>query len=1358
MRLKKLLCTMLSVIMTLSSFAVTSLMVSAEEATLPEAINGVITITEDVTLDETFVVEENQTLVIDLNGHTIDVGDANSEGKHIYAIRNKGNLTIVDSSEGHTGAIYARGIYNGVNGESNKNVVLTVNDAKIIAQDTNGGACIWGYGDASEIYLNGAILTGYTGVVSSEGYVEINGGTYSCYSGIDDDGNQLTSPTYNIRAYNGLKITDGEFTSRHGVVSLGGGEGFIEGGTYTIEFAAATTSNVVYVYNDAELTIENGDFISDNSANKADSGAAVVVSGNAAVLEINDGKFIGMNGMVSCNNNTVINGGEFDTVWDYNHYGSIESHISEGAVIKVADKTYTKTASGLEEIAKVSSYEELLTALEGDAKTIIMMNDIEGTATEGNAYGTTGINILNGETIDGNGFTLTINGAASTWDSAINITGGTIKNLTIDNGFRGIFVNHNGAGGLVTLENVTIDGPTYTISCDQGTNSNLIAINCTINGWTSYASTIGMVEFINCNFGEGAGYAFCRPYAPTKFDECNFDEGYEADLRATVALVDCKYNGEPITSENIGDLVGESSNKIATAYIQGKRGFESLEEALAALEDGDTLELATGTYDAFEILKDNVTIKGMADDTEITVNSTTDTAFIGVGGDNITIEGIKFIIPEEIGGTKSWLTSVIGYASSQYNYGGVEPDGWNVIDCDFVQTGDSIGIAIFNCDNFTVDGCTFENFGTGISSMGDGSALGTVAVTDNTFTKVNNPINVYWGQQGNENGSLTITGNTFVSAKDADEIELAIDDYASRNTGISGIDTLDISGNTYSALTKVILVDMAADITASAETIFENEDNAELENRYASVARIGNNKYYATFAAALEDAAEGDIIDLLGKTSTIDSTKTINKSITIKNGSLTFNNLEGRLFDVLADITFENVILEGEYVSGDSGVFVVWNSSLMTLKNSKLNVFAPTGTAVIYSELQTESKLVLDNSEINIDGNENDIRGILGISIDADDSIINIKNINNNALINVHGSVTNSKIIVDGAEYGIKIKDDCPALTVEGSIIEIKNTENETQNAGIYLKDREKMVDENTVINSNIFVEDGGEEGVILVTINFETNGGNFIPQEERTLGTTVNLSDFKPTKSRYSFQGWYLDSSLTEKVTELTLTEPVTLYAKWKKKIAQGGGGGTTVFTIEFETNGGSKVKKISKALNTTIDLEEYITEKEGFVFKGWYKDKEFENKVTSLKLTENLTLYAKWEESKSEENQILLRIGDKKAIVFGEEKTNDVAPIIRNNRTMLPARFVAEALGALVSWDENARKVVIKKEGIEIIIFIGEDHAFLNGEKILLDSPSFIENDRTYTPIRFISEALFAEVKWDEEKNLVTITKGEN
>ena len=122
--------------------------------------------------------------------------------------------------------------------------------------------------------------------------------------------------------------------------------------------------------------------------------------------------------------------------------------------------------------------------------------------------------------------------------------------------FRGIFVNHNSDHAeKVILNNVTIDGTVYTISCDQGKEQGLDAVNSTFNGWTSYAATIGNVTFTGCSFGEGAGYAFCRPYAPTVFTNCDFEAGYTVDPEAAVTFVNCTFGDKALTTENIAKLV-----------------------------------------------------------------------------------------------------------------------------------------------------------------------------------------------------------------------------------------------------------------------------------------------------------------------------------------------------------------------------------------------------------------------------------------------------------------------------------------------------------------------------------------------------------------------------------------------------------------------------------------------------------------------------------------------------------------------------------------------------------------------------------------------------------------------------------
>lgn len=209
----------------------------------------------------------------------------------------------------------------------------------------------------------------------------------------------------------------------------------------------------------------------------------------------------------------------------------------------------------------VSDADGLIEALEG-GEDVVLTDDVKiDPAGMSNAYGTTGINVKNGQTIDGGGNTLDIKGAGGTWDSGINTTGGIIKNITITGSFRGIFINHNSEHSeTVVLENVTIDGTTYTISCDQGMNQGLEATNSTFNGWTSFAATLGEATFTDCSFGEGNGYAYCRPYAPTTFVGCEFEVGYTLDPRADVTFENCTLNGVALTDANIADLVTSTTN------------------------------------------------------------------------------------------------------------------------------------------------------------------------------------------------------------------------------------------------------------------------------------------------------------------------------------------------------------------------------------------------------------------------------------------------------------------------------------------------------------------------------------------------------------------------------------------------------------------------------------------------------------------------------------------------------------------------------------------------------------------------------------------------------------------------------
>ncbi len=96
-------------------------------------------------------------------------------------------------------------------------------------------------------------------------------------------------------------------------------------------------------------------------------------------------------------------------------------------------------------------------------------------------------------------------------------------------------------------------------------------------------------------------------------------------------------------------------------------------------------------------------------------------------------------------------------------------------------------------------------------------------------------------------------------------------------------------------------------------------------------------------------------------------------------------------------------------------------------------------------------------------------------------------------------------------------------------------------------------------------------------------------------------------------------------------------------------------------------------------------------------------------------------------------LTIGSNTVTLDGVESTLDVSPEIRNQRTMLPIRYIAETVGAEVSWDANSRTVIISgMYGEDIHCTVGQPYLNVDGDLCEIDSPSYINNGRTCWYIR--------------------------
>lgn len=106
--------------------------------------------------------------------------------------------------------------------------------------------------------------------------------------------------------------------------------------------------------------------------------------------------------------------------------------------------------------------------------------------------------------------------------------------------------------------------------------------------------------------------------------------------------------------------------------------------------------------------------------------------------------------------------------------------------------------------------------------------------------------------------------------------------------------------------------------------------------------------------------------------------------------------------------------------------------------------------------------------------------------------------------------------------------------------------------------------------------------------------------------------------------------------------------------------------------------------------------------------------------------------------------------------EKEMDIAPYIKNNRTYLPVRYVAEVLGINennIIWDKNSQMVSLLKGNKVVQITIGKKRIAVNGTSIPIDVVPEFKNDRVMLPITHISQALGSQVRWDAKEQTVYI-----
>ena len=179
--------------------------------------------------------------------------------------------------------------------------------------------------------------------------------------------------------------------------------------------------------------------------------------------------------------------------------------------------------------------------------------------------------------------------------------------------------------------------------------------------------------------------------------------------------------------------------------------------------------------------------------------------------------------------------------------------------------------------------------------------------------------------------------------------------------------------------------------------------------------------------------------------------------------------------------------------------------------------------------------------------------------------------------------------------------------------------------------------------------------------ITVQTDGHGTASASSTTAKAGEQITLTATPNSGYRFAGWTSSDNITfanAGSAQTTFTMPAndtTITANWKKKSS---GGSVFFWDLKFDTNGGSKIDTVTEWEYSTIDLDEYVPEKEGYKFVGWYADEDLTKKIDEVYLTQDTTVYAKWEkieEEVPEEPEEVEEVEETETISFLDVKESD-------------------------------------------------------------------------------------------------------
>ena len=823
-----------------------------------------VTLLTDVTLTETLTIPANKTVVLDLNGKTISQEKACTASYSM--IENKGSLTIKDEA----------------------------GNGKISFKDTSAGDPSFGWG--SYTIHNSGTLVVENGTIEHLG--EQAFATHCImaifqYSGSTTiKGGTISTPNYrSLRLWSGdVTIEGGTFDGQVWVQCVNNTAKLtVNGGSFSPngrDGSSVFVGNSVYT---AELSVTGGTFETKIGANNADALAGAITGGSFTEAAKNG-------------TNAALIGEDVkfgDTVDENGYYGIVE-------------KSYAAEIVGGK---KYESLDEALDAAKDGDTVYIFAGSYEQDLNVNKA-----ITVI-GETTDTGYQLVEIIGQVR-----VTADGAAVKGLYVYDDDTGLYINAKdvliegceivGAGwaglyqsytnGTVTFKDSVIVGSVYGINFDGSADGNIVIEGCTIQGWTSFASTIDKVTIKDSFFSADSYYKLLRFYQDAEVINTTFPAGMRIDSGnagvgmsgITLNFNDCTVDdGSDFESVFPGSVIFASNvivddEKLVRVAMIGDTYYATLSEAFAAAENGDTITLlADIALSEMIVNKMNVTLD--LNGKTITGTDTTSKNFSLIDNrGTLTITG---------NGT---ITLTATTNSGWNRYSAVianNPGGKLIIENGTLEHLGGTDMA-YGIDNLTngkgtyaetvINGGTIKSTYRGIRQFLNGiEAQNILTINGGTIEGANKSV---WMQDPNKNansGSLTIGANASLKG----DVYLFV-------TAGSTEWPVQVSINASA------LKDGSVVMTGNIPAGYGLANVGGTYGVFHGVAKIGNT-YYETLAEAFKAAQDGDeVVILVAGTYTL---STSGKDITIT------GDVDGVVFDNIgaknmggANVTFNNVTFD----------------------------------------------------------------------------------------------------------------------------------------------------------------------------------------------------------------------------------------------------------------------------------------------------------------------------------------------------------------------------------------------------------------------------------------------------------------